>query len=170
MRGRRSHAAPDLARVLDPAGPASAKPGGLSQEGAVQESPAKGPWATLARHTDVAPFREGRGIVLARVTSDALEGFDVRRGDDVVLAARPNAEHGDLAVLPLGAVSFPLGDMASREAREREHNQWTLWKVYPEAQRLRLSRGDGTAPCSAPIDTPVYGVVIGVLRRRNETR
>ena len=134
----------------------------------VQNQAPQGPWATLIPHADIAPFRKERGIVLARVEGDALDGFDVRHGDDVVLGARPVAEHGDLAVLPLGAVSFPLGDMASREARSRTHNQWTLWKVYPEAQRLRLSRGDGTAPCSAPLDTPIYGVVIGVLRRRNE--
>ncbi len=122
------------------------------------------------------PFQERSGIWIADVRGDALADFDVRKGDQLVLARRPRAEHGDFAVLPLSAVRFPFGTSAPPEAHGAAGDTLTLWKVYPEPAHLRLSTGpsgeqaqpgSSAAPrcVTAPVDAPIHGVVVGVLRR-----
>jgi hypothetical protein len=108
--------------------------------------------------------------VRARVSGGAMQAFDVDDGDDLILVRRPVAEHGDLAVLPLGAVRFPYGAPARAAWHRASPDTLTLWKVYPEAGRLRLSMGGGdrdheSGLITAPVDAPIHGVVVGVLRR-----
>jgi SOS-response transcriptional repressor LexA len=75
----------------------------------------------------------------------------VRDGDHVVLVHRERAEHGDLA-----AVLEPDG---------RAH----LWKVYPDADGLRLSLGHPAFERRVGANARVQGVVVAVLRRLHET-
>ena len=81
-----------------------------------------------------------------RVAGHALDALDVRDGDRVVLAKGRVPEFGDLAALSL--------DGGAR----------TLWKVYPEGDRLHLSNGHGrwTVPAK---NVEMIGVVVAVLRR-----
>jgi SOS-response transcriptional repressor LexA len=93
------------------------------------------------------PFVPGREVAFARVEGDALRALDVRDGDHVVLARRDAAEHGDVAAVLDG------------EGRA------TLWKVYPDGDRLRLSLGLPGPWRTTPRDAKVHGVVVAVLRR-----
>lgn len=111
-------------------------------------------------------------ITLADVHGDALRAFDIRDGDQLVLAHRRRPEHGDFVVLPLSAVRFPYGMQSAHGRESRSDDPLTLWKVYPEARRLRLSTGPATTKrpaslgeTSAPLDAPMHGVLIGILRR-----
>ncbi|MDJ0974405.1 MAG: hypothetical protein QNJ98_08105 [Planctomycetota bacterium] len=150
--------------------------GGRRSPGTVQR--ATQPDAKLAPYVEVRPEDESRPfsnrgrVYLATVHGDALTAFDIRDGDQLVLVRRPRAEHGDFAVLPLSAVRFPYGMQNAYGRASRADDPLTLWKVYPEANRLRLSTGpkvDGTpratSETSAPVDAPVHGVLIGILRQ-----
>jgi SOS-response transcriptional repressor LexA len=93
------------------------------------------------------PFVPGREVAFARVAGDGLDALDVRDGDHVVLLRRESAEHGDVAAVLDG------------EGRA------TLWKVYPEGDRLRLSSGrPGEVRRTGP-DARVHGVVVALLRK-----
>jgi SOS-response transcriptional repressor LexA len=97
------------------------------------------------------PFVPGREVAFAKVAGDALSALDVKDGDHVILVRRESAEHGDVA--------------AVLDAEGRA----TLWKVYPDGDRLRLSlglppRGPGWSRLTSR-DAKVHGVVVAILRR-----
>lgn len=169
MAGQRSHTGPDLGRLLGGTADPTQDPSLLAVD---PDSRARtSPWAQVEPHSSEAPFTPGRMTVRARVSGHAMQAYDVTDGDDLILVRRPVAEHGDLAVLPLGAVRFPYGAPAREEWRNASPDTLTLWKVYPEAGRLRLSAGGaereahGSGLITAPLDAPIHGVVVGVLRR-----
>ena len=185
MAGRRSHSGPDIGRLLGSATSPEADPAVVAADvttdptGEAQQTAR--PWAQVQPHASTAPYAPDRLTVRARVSGHAMQAFDVTDGDDLILVRRPVAEHGDLAVLPLGAVRFPYGAPAQRAWRHASPDTLTLWKVYPESGRLRLSAGGdsagggsagggedahGSGPITAPLDAPIHGVVVGVLRRR----
>lgn len=126
----------------------------------------------MARPFTSRPAPTHARITIADVRGDALSVFDIRDGDQLILAQRHRPEHGDFVVLPLSAVRFPYG-MQNVHGREgRRDDPLTLWKVYPEDYRLRLSSGPDDAGAgsrlgetSAPLDAPIHGVLIGILRR-----
>jgi SOS-response transcriptional repressor LexA len=97
---------------------------------------------------DQAPgaFAPDGETLTVRVAGHALEALDVRDGDRVVVAKGRVPEFGDLAALCLAG-----------GAR-------TLWKVYPEGDRLHLSNGRGRWTVLAR-DVETIGVVVAVLRR-----
>ena len=175
MAGRRSHSGPDIGRLLGSASDPTQDPGVVSAEVSAEPgAPAETgthPWAQVDPHESAAPFTPGRMTVRARVSGAAMQAFDVDDGDDLILVRRPVAEHGDLAVLPLGAVRFPYGAPVREALRNASPDTLTLWKVYPESGRLRLSTGDGdrgadgSGPITAPVVAPIHGGVVGVLRR-----
>ena len=175
MAGRRSHSGPDIGRLLgntsDPAQDPVVVSSEASADAGAHAEPATQPWAQVDPHDSAAPFTPGRMTVRARVSGAAMQAFDVDDGDDLILVRRPVAEHGDLAVLPLGAVRFPYGAPIREALRNASPDTLTLWKVYPESGRLRLSTGGGDrdayggGPITAPVDAPIHGVVVGVLRR-----
>jgi SOS-response transcriptional repressor LexA len=105
----------------------------------------------LAEATTRSAFAPGRDTTLARVVGDGLEALDVLDGDHVVLVRRESAEHGDLA--------------AVLDALPEDGGRASLWKVYPEGDRLRLSVGrPGFGRFTGPAPR-VDGVVVAVLRR-----
>lgn len=130
------------------------------------------PYVEVRPEASSRPFASTGRVYLAAVRGDRLAAFDIRDGDQLVLVRRKRAEHGDFAVLPLSAVRFPYG-MQNRYGRgSRADDPLTLWKVYPESNRLRLSSGprapDATSnhgETSAPVDAPILGVLVGILRR-----
>ena len=77
---------------------------------------------------------------------NALEALDVRDGDRVVVVKGRVPEFGDLAALCVAG-----------GAR-------TLWKVFPEGERMHLSNGRGrwTVPAK---NVEAIGVVVAVLRK-----
>ena len=113
-----------------------------------------GPPPVRLRVSGIAPtspaaraFPASGGTVIARVAGDGLRAFDVRDGDHVVLAHRAVAEHGDLAAVL------------------DEDGHACLWKVYPEADGMRLSMGHPAFERRCPEGTRVQGVVVAILRR-----
>jgi SOS-response transcriptional repressor LexA len=110
-------------------------------------SPPSGPPPVrLVAATRRSTFAPGRGVTLARVEGDGLRAFDLRHGDHVVLERRSDADHGDLALVLEG------GGPAA------------LWKVFPEAEGLRLSMGHPALERRAAANAQVQGVVLAVLR------
>lgn len=93
------------------------------------------------------PFVPGRETALAKVVGRGLEALEIHDGDHVVLVRRDTVEHGDLAAV----------------LDERGHA--TLWKVYPEADALRLSTGRAGGDRRARPAPRIQGVVVAVLRR-----
>lgn len=86
--------------------------------------------------------RGGHPVML--VEDDGLAAFGIRRGDRALLALRAAVEHGDV--------------VAVRE----EDGVARLWKAYPERAGLCLTRAGERV--TLPLDTPVEGVVVAVLR------
>ncbi len=130
------------------------------------------PYVQVLPQESSRPFSKRGRVYLAEVRGDSLSAYDIQAGDQLVLVRRHRAEHGDFAVLPLSAVRFPYGMQRVHGRGGRQDDPLTLWKVFPEARRLRLStgpnvqsRGAPLGDISAPVDAPVYGVCIGVLRR-----
>jgi SOS-response transcriptional repressor LexA len=101
----------------------------------------------LLAPTVESPFAPGREVTLARVAGSLLDPLGVRDGDHVALARRDEAEHGDLAAV------------VGSDGRAG------LWKVYPEADSLRLSTGDPVWTRRTAGRARVTGVVVGVLRK-----
>jgi hypothetical protein len=94
-----------------------------------------------------SPFVPGRDVAFAKVSGEGLCALDVRDGDHVVLVRRDGAEHGDVAAV--------LDD----EGRA------TLWKVYPEGDRLRLSSGRPEEAQRTGRHPKVHGVVVALARK-----
>ena len=107
--------------------------------------------AALLLDEAAGAFAPEGDTITVRVAGSALEALDIRDGDRVVVVKGRTPEFGDLAALRV--------DGGAR----------TLWKVYPEGDRLHLSngraaRGEGrwTVPAQ---NVEVVGVVVAVLRR-----
>ncbi|MDJ0522348.1 MAG: S24 family peptidase [Planctomycetota bacterium] len=102
--------------------------------------------AALLLDEAAGAFAPEGDTITVRVAGNALEALDIRDGDRVVVVKERTPEFGDLAALRV--------DGGAR----------TLWKVYPEGDRLHLSNGRGrwTAPAK---NVEVVGVVVAVLRR-----
>jgi repressor LexA len=83
---------------------------------------------------------------MAQVRGDGLRAFDIRDGDHVVLDRRDAAEHGDFAAVIEG------------------DGPACLWKVFPEAEGLRLSMGHPAFDRPGRKGARIQGVVLGVLR------
>jgi len=95
----------------------------------------------------LGPFLPGRETVFAKVQGDGLAALEIHDGDHVVLVRRDEAEHGDIAAVL------------------DERGQATLWKVYPEAQALRLSTGRAGEERRLSPPPRIHGVVVALLRR-----
>ena len=107
---------------------------------------------------DEAPgvFTPEGQTVTVRVVGSALEALDIHDGDRVVVVKGREPEFGDLAALRIAGGAL------------------TLWKIYPEGDRLHLSNGRvagrrvsgrqcrWTVPAK---DVETVGVVVAVLRR-----
>ncbi len=100
----------------------------------------------LERSERPSPFAPGRGVVLARVAGDGLRDLGVRDGDEVVLHRQEAAEHGDLAAVIEG------------------NGPATLYKVFPDAEGMRLSMGHPAFDRRAAPGVRVQGVVVAVRR------
>jgi SOS-response transcriptional repressor LexA len=90
--------------------------------------------------------------LLCRVEGDGLRALEIRDGDHVALVRRERAEHGDLAAVL---------DAPGSEGNGRA----TLWKVYAEGDRLRLSVGRPGLGRLTGRDPRIHGVVVAVLRK-----
>jgi hypothetical protein len=97
-----------------------------------------------------SPFAPGREVVLARLSGRLLEGTGLRDGDHVALARRDRADFGALAAV------------AGAEGGDRGAS---LWRVYPEGARLRVSVGAPEDARTAARGARVQGIVVGVLRK-----
>ena len=91
-----------------------------------------------------------------RVLGDALADWEVCDGDRAVIAARRHAEYGDLVVVPVGV-------LPQDERCALDEDTLTVWKAYPERDRLVLS--SGTRKVTVDADARIAGVVVAVLRR-----
>jgi hypothetical protein len=111
--------------------------------------PIRQPLASEAAQLELqgpAPYSPQGATDTATLLHDGLAALDLRAGDRVVFARDRSPAFGDLAVLREG-VEAPL----------------SLWKVYPEDERLRLS--DGVKQRAAAEGTQVEGIVLAVIRR-----
>jgi hypothetical protein len=97
-----------------------------------------------------SPFAPGREVVLARLSGRLLEPVGLRDGDHVALARRDRASAGALAAVAGAASDDPSA---------------SLWLVWPEGRRLRVSAGAPEEARAAAKGARVQGIVVGVLRK-----